>query len=246
MKIPFLYPCNIFSIPKVFITLVNPLLFICYLIYPWRNCFIKVRTPIGRVNIFLRNRQSARTLYSIFIREDYLVSNCERQILDLGSNIGISALYFLSRNSKNRIYCVEPDPENRSFLKKNLFKFSDRSTLDFRAINLKDNDFLEFNLSKDGKYSSFNPIGERLLEKIKVETVSLKKIMKNTNFKGFIPILIKMDIEGLEKKIIKNFDFSSNINIKKLIVESTGLKNYINRKGKHKVKNGYVEHVSFN
>ena len=87
------------------------------MIFPSKEKKIQLRTPTGKVNILMRNRQSARTLYSIFIREDYLIDKKRKIILDLGSNIGISALYFLTRNKKNRIYCVEPDPNNAYFLK---------------------------------------------------------------------------------------------------------------------------------
>ena len=245
MKFPLLYPSNIRSLYRAFYIFVNPFTFILYLIYPFFPCYICLRTPIGIAKIFLRNRQSARTLYSIFIREDYIVDKSRRQILDLGSNIGISAVYFLTRNSKNRIYCIEPDPGNKPFLEKNLIHFKNRVGLEYKAISIKNNKSLEFNLSKDGKYSSFIPIGKKLLDKIKVETLTLNQALINSNFTNDVPITIKIDIEGIEKEVIKSFDFSVNLNIKQLIVESTGLKNYIKRRGEYKIRNGYVEHVNF-
>ena len=230
---------------KSFFILVNPLRFYIYICFPSKSKVIKVRTPIGKVNICMRNRQSARTLYSIFVREDYLIDNKPKNILDLGSNIGISAIYFLTRNIKNRIFCVEPDPNNHYFIERNLNKFSDRSKISFCAIRSKNEENKYFNLSKDGKYSSFNEIGANFDKKIKVETLTINDALKDDIFNNNFPILIKIDIEGLEKEVINNFDFNSNLRIKQLIAEGTGYKEYINRAGVFEIRNGYVEKYTF-
>ena len=60
---------NLRCLYKSFFILVNPLSFYIYICFPSKSKVLKVRTPIGRINIWMRNRQSARTLYSIFVRE---------------------------------------------------------------------------------------------------------------------------------------------------------------------------------
>ena len=238
-------PINLRVFFRVFTCFVNPLGFAFYLILPFAKKYIKVRTPIGHIKILMRNRQSARTLYSIFIREDYKTDNAKKNILDLGSNIGISALYFLSRNKKNQILCIEPDPNNAYYLQNNLERFKDRSNILYCAIGTEDSKYLAFNLSKDGKYSSFKKIGKKYDRKIDVDVISLNNALKKAKFINDYPILIKIDIEGLEKDVIKGFDFKKNDNVKELIIEAKGCKNYINRKSVAQLINGYVENYVF-
>jgi len=52
------------------------------------------------------------TVNEIFCREDYYCNGSVNVVVDLGSNIGLSALYFLSRNDKAKVYLFEPDPKN--------------------------------------------------------------------------------------------------------------------------------------
>ena len=215
------------------------------MIFPSKGKEIKLRTPIGKINIIMRNRQSARTIYSIFVREDYLIDKEYKNILDLGSNIGISALYFLTRNKKNRIYCVEPDPNNAYFLKRNLKRFKNRSVISFSAITSDTDKYKKFNLSIDGKYSSFKKIDKILDKTIKVKTKTINDILREDFFNNKLPILLKLDIEGLEKEVINSFDFRSNPRIIQLIAEGTGYKENINKKGTLEVRNGYIENYIF-
>ena len=230
---------------KVLYIIVNPISFAFYLLLPREKKTIKVRTPIGKVDILLRNRQSARTLYSIFIREDYLTDNRNKNILDLGSNIGISALYFLSRNIKNEIICFEPDPNNSYYLQRNLERFKERSKTIFCAIGSLDSEGIDFNISKDGKHSSFKEIGNRLTKKVKVKVISVNNALKKAKFKNNYPLLLKIDIEGLEKEVISNIDFLNDSFIKELIVEGTGNKDYINKESFPEVINGFIEKFRF-
>ena len=192
----------------------------------------------------MRNRQSARTLYSIFIREDYYTDQTNKNVLDIGSNIGISALYFLSRNKKNMIICFEPDPYNAYFLKKNLEQFNDRVHLNFCAVGTKDSEAVEFNVSVNGKYSSIKKINNHI-EKIKVKLISINNILRNTKFNNKFSTLLKIDIEGLEKEVINSINFFENKKIKELIVEGTGYQIYINKEKTPEVINGMIEKYKF-
>ena len=231
---------------RVFFVFVNPLSFAFYLLFPKERKILKLRSPIGKINLVLRNRQSARTIYSIFIREDYFTDYSNKNILDFGSNIGVSAVYFLSRNKTNKIVCFEPDPNNAYFLDKNLEKFKDRSEIHFCAIGTKDEEEIEYNLSIDGKYSSFNKLPiSKLDKKVKVKVINFENALKKTNFNIQIPILLKIDIEGLEKKLLKTIDFFRHSQIKELIVEGLGNIDFINKKTNPKVVNYYVEKFDF-
>ena len=169
---------NFIKFYRVFLIFVNPFNFLFYLIFPKERKILKLRTPIGKINLILRNRQSARTVFSIFIREDYYTDFTNKNILDFGSNIGISAVYFLSRNKKNKISCFEPDPSNKFFLDRNLEQFKDRSKVYLCAIGTKDQEKSKFNLSIDGKYSSFNkiPKNSKLIAQIKVKLINFVQL----------------------------------------------------------------------
>ena len=231
---------------RVFFVFVNPFSFAFFLIFPKSKKTLKLRSPIGIINLVLRNRQSARTIYSIFIREDYYTDESCKNILDFGSNIGISAVYFLSRNNKNKILCLEPDPNNAYFLDENLKKFKNRSKIFFCAIGSKDEEEIEYNLSIDGKYSSFEKLPiSKFDKKVKVKIMSFENIMEQTIFNNQFPILLKIDIEGLEKKVLQTIDFIKHKKIKEIIVEGLGNKDFINKKANPKVVNYYVEKFEF-
>jgi hypothetical protein len=62
--------------------------------YPY-DC--QVRTPRGLVSVRLESSHDMLTVNEIFCREDYRVGSDLRTVVDIGSNIGASALYFLTR-----------------------------------------------------------------------------------------------------------------------------------------------------
>lgn len=55
-------------------------------------------------------------------------------IIDVGSNIGVSALYVLTRNAESRCYLFEPDPQNIPRLHHNLGAFESRCTVSYDAV----------------------------------------------------------------------------------------------------------------
>ena len=85
--------------------------------YPYS---IKVKTPAGMNRPTLYSHHDLLTVNEIFCRLDYFASDDIKTIVDLGSNIGISALYFLTRNTASQCYLYEPDPRNVEKLRKNL------------------------------------------------------------------------------------------------------------------------------
>jgi len=70
---------------------------------------IEIRTPTGIVKPKIYSSHDMLTVNEIFCRLDYKADKNINIVVDLGSNIGISALYFLSRNNESRCYLYEPD-----------------------------------------------------------------------------------------------------------------------------------------
>ncbi|MES1263750.1 MAG: hypothetical protein ABUL69_05295, partial [Peristeroidobacter soli] len=89
-----------------------------------------LRTPAGRVTLYLRSFEDLETLVSVFCREDYRVAR-DRPLhfLDIGARTGISAVYFLTRNSLNTVRCYEPDRRNLKLLRENPAEFGARASI---------------------------------------------------------------------------------------------------------------------
>ena len=64
----------------------------------------RIRTPTGTVAPITYSHHDIFTVHEIFGREDYAAGNDLRVVVDIGSNVGISALYFLTRNHTSRCY----------------------------------------------------------------------------------------------------------------------------------------------
>ena len=92
-------------------------------------CSVQVRTPIGPRSVTLFNSHDAMTLHEIFCREDYRCPSPPQVVVDLGSNIGVSALYFLTRSQSTYCELYEPDPRNLPKLLQNLRDYRGRFAL---------------------------------------------------------------------------------------------------------------------
>ena len=77
--------------------------------------------------------------------------------VDIGSNIGISSFYWLTRNKKTKVYCYEPSTKNINKLKKNLLPFKKRVFLQKKAVSNRDFT-TTLNIEKTGVYSSINKL----------------------------------------------------------------------------------------
>lgn len=100
--------------------------------YPYR---CRVKTPTGIIQPMLYSYYDLLTLNEIFFRGDYSANQEDKVIVDIGSNIGLSALYFLTRSPDARIYLFEPDPRNIDRLHLNLENFKGRYILDTCAVS---------------------------------------------------------------------------------------------------------------
>ena len=229
---PLLNFWNILNITKIFLIINNPIKFIFYLINPKNYLLIGIKTPIGKIRIELRNRENARIFYSIFIREDYKLKNIRQNYIDLGSNIGIAALYFLSRNKYNKIICIEPDLNNINLLIKNLNqdKFKNRYKILEKGIDNK-NGYQNLLIAEDGVYSSFDR-RKNTIDKISrvVEVITFDELMKHSSFfDERLPIVLKIDIEGIEERVLRSINFNKYNLIKIIILEKDEIR--MNRKG---------------
>lgn len=167
--------------------------------YPWD---VPVRTPLGTCTPRVFSHAALRTLYEIFGRLDYSVNEEPKVIVDIGSNIGLSALYFLTRNPKSRCYLFEPVPENVLRLQQNLAQFRERYTLDTSAVADADAT-VEFGVEPTGQYGG---IGVRTGRSIQVRCRSINSVLADVLQRESRIDLLKIDTEGAEERTVTAVD----------------------------------------
>ena len=91
---------------NIFIYFKNPLnVLVCYVFevgsYPKK---IFINTPLGLQRVTAFSHHDLITIIGCFGKLDYRASKDISVVVDFGSNIGISALYFLTRNSNVKVF----------------------------------------------------------------------------------------------------------------------------------------------
>lgn len=163
--------------------------------YPWTA---RIRTPLGIVPLTLYSADDVRTLVEVFARLDYRAPANLRVAVDIGANIGVSLLYFLTRNDRATCVAFEPDPRNVARLRDNLARFERRYTLFEEAVADREGDF-EFGVEPTGRYGG---IGLEQEETIVVHAREANEALERVLAEhGEIDVL-KVDTEGLERAIV--------------------------------------------
>ncbi len=148
-------------------------------------------------------------------------------ILDIGAHIGIFSVFASKFADDGKIYSFEPTPENFKILKENLeFNKIKNIVLINKAVSSK-NEKREIILcdANTGGHSFFK-IGNDYSKKIKIQTISLDKFVKEN--KIYQIDFLKMDCEGAEYEIL--FSCSKEVlrMIKKISMEYHNLNDYYN------------------
>ena len=117
-----------------------------------------------------------------------------RAVVDIGSNIGISALWFLTRNETSRCYLYEPVPANLERLRANLDGFEDRYELAEAAVADRAGT-VSFGVEPTGRYGG---VDLELDGSIEVDCLEINDVLAAIlEREGRIDVL-KLDTEGLE------------------------------------------------
>lgn len=177
---------------------------------------IKVRTPVGVIEPRLYGHHDILTVNEIFCRLDYAADENTETVLDLGSNIGISALYFLSRNNKSKCYLYEPDKRNTEKLRKNLAGFDGRYSLCEKAVSHESGQ-LEFGIEPTGRYGG---IGVKTEETIVVDCLEINEVIENVLSKEKFIDIVKIDTEGVEISTVEAIEVDFLKRIKRIYLEA--------------------------
>jgi FkbM family methyltransferase len=171
-------------------------------------CRFRVRTPLGVVAPKLYSSDDMRTLNEVFCRGDYRVGRRVLVAVDIGSNIGISALYFLTRDPACRVHLFEPDPRNVQRLRENLVGFESRYTIDEVAVGVEGGRAI-FGTEPTGRYGTLRldiPTRHPATELIEVEVRSLNRILREVLEREEHIDVLKIDTEGSEADLVASID----------------------------------------
>lgn len=181
-------------------------------VYPYTA---RVRTPLGPLDLQLYSPDDVRTVNEIFCRRDYDADANDKVVVDFGSNIGISAAYFLSRGTGVFAYLYEPLPLNIERLRRNLVRFSDRYQLTEVAVGPASGE-VQFGWESTGRYGG---VGATWDNTMTVQCLNSCDILdKVVATHGAIDVL-KVDIETLEEAVVKGIPQSLAERIRKIYVE---------------------------
>jgi len=134
----------------------------------------------------------------IFLKEEYkFLPVKDRIVIDIGANIGDSAIYFALKGAK-KIIALEPFPKNFNSAKKNieLNKLSDKIDLQLAGCSSKTGEMI-INSNEGSSQTSLR----ESIEGKNIPLLTLENIIKNNKIES---ALLKMDCEGCEYDSILN------------------------------------------
>jgi FkbM family methyltransferase len=157
-----------------------------------------LRTPLGVITPTLYSHHDLWTVRQVFVRADYPMRPDAKVVVDIGSNIGITALWYLTRAADTRCHLFEPDPRNAERLRLNLAGFEPRYEFTESAVADRSG-MVRFGRETSGRYGA---IGLATPDVIEVPCVHIDEVLESVlEREGRIDIL-KLDTEGFENQTV--------------------------------------------
>lgn len=172
----------------------------------FRENLFSVRLKGTKATVFLRSNSSDMTVFSqIFYEAEYkplLDESTVETILDLGANIGLSSVWFLTHFPHAKLIAVEPDVENFAVLQKNLEPFGNRATA-IRAAVWSNETSLKMSDSpyRDGRHWARQVVECSFDDPDAFIAVSVPGLMSQMQSSRIS--ILKVDIEGAEAKVFQ-------------------------------------------
>lgn len=156
--------------------------------------------PIGNVRFLLRNNAGADLfIHSEVFEQEYYRLPLQRPpatILDLGANIGLSAVYFARMFPDAALACVEPEPGNLRLLHVNLAQNGVRAIVFPAAVDARDRPLLLALQSRDYEHKIVEAGAHGTQPTLQVEGIGVPTILRRLSWDRIG--LLKVDIEGHE------------------------------------------------
>ena len=190
--------------------------------YPER---FRVRTPIGEQEVTAYSYHDLLTVVECFGKLDYRVPRDISSVVDVGANIGISALYFLTRNPRVRVVRYEPVADNVARLRKTLEGLEDRYRVEQVAVG-PEAGTATFAQEATGRYGGLvtdRYVAEHGLEGVRTTTVpvvGINEVVRTAAEEWGRVELLKLDVEWLEEELIRALTPQSLARIHRIYAES--------------------------
>jgi FkbM family methyltransferase len=176
---------------------------------------MQLNTPLGSVDLTLYSHHDLLTVNEIFCRQDYPADAADRVVVDFGSNIGLSAAWFLTRGAETFTYLFEPLPVNVKRLERNLSRFDGRFAVAQIAVGVE-NASVELGVEPTGRYGG---IGLRTGQSMSVACRDANEVLRQILMThGRIDVL-KIDIETMERQLVERLPADVRQRIDKIYVE---------------------------
>lgn len=159
---------------------------------------VEVRTPTGRCDVRLYSPADLSTLNLIFCRQDYYRPERLSVVVDIGANIGLSALYWLTRNNGSIVYCYEPAPISYERLLSNLHRY-ERRIVPHRLAVSDFSGIAQLGLEESGVYSSMDL---RTANHVECQVVHINDLLETVLTRHGQVDVLKIDSEGHELRTI--------------------------------------------
>jgi FkbM family methyltransferase len=173
----------------------------------------------------VRIRPSPSSDFSVFLQvfftEQYLpvINFCLfnkieiKNIVDLGSNVGFTSIYFSKNFSAAKIYAIEPDQNNFIALKRNTSFLKNLTPINSAVWSHKT--FLTPSYKEEDDWGkTFSVYTED--SKDKIETITIDELIQIHSLETID--ILKIDIEGAEKQVFES-DLSFLIKTKVIAIE---------------------------
>ncbi len=175
--------------------------------------------------IRLRKRSSDYAVFKqVFITKEYepIISFFRNnqmeisQVIDAGSNIGLTTLFIKWIFPTTKIYCIEPDPENIQLLQYNLNEVSKNDSVYIYKAGLLGQSKLNLNIGKDfrggGNWARQTILSE---SETGLKSITVNDIIHQRSISTID--LLKIDIEGAETFLLEKDTDLSFLNLTKAI-----------------------------
>lgn len=163
---------------------------------------VQLRFPPAMPFWYRRGTTDLLVLEQVFLDREYHIGPVAPEsieyIVDLGSNIGVTAMFWAQRYPKARMVLVEPDPDNFQLLKRNTAAFQDRCTLLNVAVSDRRGSTSFFRSDREYGHSILKT--DDCVSEIQVTTLTVSDILDEAGFPRVD--LLKMDIEGGEQIVM--------------------------------------------